>query len=86
MEVISQITLHFTPKIFLDFIFGYKTVLLIMLMGYVLHFLPHQIELKAEKFVTDASLAGKAAMMFCLIVLVIQIKSSGIQPFIYFQF
>ncbi len=85
-EVISQISLHFTPQIFLDFISGYKSVLLVMLMGYFLHFMPHRIELKAEKVVINMSLAGKAAMMVGLIALVIQTKSAGIQPFIYFQF
>ncbi len=85
-EVISQISLHFTPQIFLDFISGYKSVLLVMLMGYFLHFMPHRIELKAEKAVINMPLAVKAAMMVGLIVLVIQTKSAGIQPFIYFQF
>jgi len=31
-------------------------------------------------------MAGKVAMMVCLVILVIQTKSAGIQPFIYFQF
>lgn len=86
MEVISQITLHFTPQIFLDFITGYKLILLVMLMGYILHFIPHRFELKAEKMVINMPLTGKVAMLVGLIVLVIQTKSAGIQPFIYFQF
>ena len=85
-EVISQITLHFTPQIFLDFITGYKSILLVMLMGYTLHFIPHRIELRAEKMVINMPLTGKVAMMVGLIALVIQTKSAGIQPFIYFQF
>ena len=86
MEVIAQITLHFTPQIFLEFVAGYKSVLLVMLMGFILHFLPHKVERKAEQIIIDAPLAGKVAMMLCLVLLVIQVKSAGIQPFIYFQF
>lgn len=55
-------------------------------MGYFIHFLPHRIELKAERVVINMPIAGKVAMMVCLIFLVIQTKSAGIQPFIYFQF
>lgn len=86
MEVIAQITLHFTPQIFLEFVAGYKSVLLVMVMGFILHFLPHKVEMKAEQIIIDAPLAGKVAMMLCLVLLVIQVKSAGIQPFIYFQF
>jgi alginate O-acetyltransferase complex protein AlgI len=85
-QVISQIWGHFNPGVFADFVVGYRTVLLVMLMGYLLHFIPHSIELKAEQTVTGFSMAGKALLMVALIVLVIQTKAAGIQPFIYFQF
>ena len=86
MEVISQISLHFTPQIFFDFIVGYRSILLVMMMGYILHFMPHRVELRTEKMVINMPMAGKVAMMVCLVILVIQTKSAGIQPFIYFQF
>jgi alginate O-acetyltransferase complex protein AlgI len=85
-QVISQILTHFNPGVFGDFVAGYRTVLLVMLMGYVLHFIPHTVELKAQETVTRLSLTGKVALMVAVIVLVIQTKAAGIQPFIYFQF
>jgi hypothetical protein len=57
-----------------------------MLVGYVLHFLPKRIELSFQQTITDMHFVLKAAWMVAIIVLVIQIKSSAIQPFIYFQF
>ena len=84
--VISQIALHFNPGIFFSFITGYKTVLLVMLMGYILHFTPKNIELDAREWVYRMPLAAKVAIMTALVVLVIQVKGSDIQPFIYFQF
>jgi alginate O-acetyltransferase complex protein AlgI len=85
-QVIRQITLHFTPQIFGAFIEGYRVALLLMALGYCLHFVPHSIELRAQNAVTNMPLAGKAALMVALIFLIIQTKSAGIQPFIYFQF
>ena len=85
-NVISQIATHFSPGIFLDFIHGYRSILLVMLLGYMLHFIPRQFELKSMEWLTDIPLGVKLAMMVAVIVLVIQVKSSEIQPFIYFQF
>ncbi len=85
-EMIDQIVNHFTPSIFFDFIVGYKAITFLMLIGFVLHFMPGSTEKKAEAWVTKLPLYGKALVLVSIIVLVIQTKSAGIQPFIYFQF
>jgi hypothetical protein len=85
-QMIWQIAAHFSPQVFGDFVTGYSTVLWLMVLGYVLHFLPHSLELKAEQFVTAMPMAGKVALTVAIIVLVMETKSAGIQPFIYFQF
>jgi D-alanyl-lipoteichoic acid acyltransferase DltB (MBOAT superfamily) len=85
-DVISQIAFHFTPSIFFDFIAGYKNILMVMMVGYFLHFIPKHIEQKAQGIVMDLPLSAKVAMMVSIIVLVIQVKSANVQPFIYFQF
>jgi alginate O-acetyltransferase complex protein AlgI len=59
---------------------------MLMVIGYLLHFIPREAELAAQETITSMPLAGKAAFMLSVIILVIQTKSSGIQPFIYFQF
>jgi hypothetical protein len=78
--------MHFTPSVFVDFIVGYRTVILLMLLGYILHFIPKKIETKSIQWFTNISLVGKTAFLLAIIVLVMQTKSAGIQPFIYFQF
>jgi D-alanyl-lipoteichoic acid acyltransferase DltB (MBOAT superfamily) len=85
-EILNQIFFHFSFSLFADFIAGYKVVMMLMVIGYLLHFLPRDAELAAQETVTSMPLAGKAAFMISVIILVIQTKSSGIQPFIYFQF
>ncbi len=86
MGMIRQIVFHFNPQIFFAFITGYKPVLLMMLIGYSLHFIPKSVELKTENIVTNLPLLLKVSFMILVILLVVQFKSSEIQPFIYFQF
>jgi alginate O-acetyltransferase complex protein AlgI len=85
-EILSQILHHLSPQIFFEFIAGYKAVMVLMVLGYALHFVPSTIEFKAQQTITKMPLAWKAAFMLTIIILVIQTKSAGIQPFIYFQF
>lgn len=85
-QMINQIVNHFSLEIFFEFISGYKAVVLLMLLGFILHFMPGSTEKKAEVWVTNLPLYGKALVLVSIIILVIQTKSAGIQPFIYFQF
>lgn len=85
-EILNQIFFHFNLSVLGDFLVGYKGVLMLMAIGYILHFLPREAELAAEETITTMPLAGKAAFMISVIILVMQTKSAGIQPFIYFQF
>jgi len=85
-SVIERITMHFTPGIFPAFVTGYRNILLVMLMGYMLHFIPRKYETMAMDRIVEMPLAGKVAFVVAAIVLVIQVKSAGVQPFIYFQF
>ena len=85
-EILNQIFSHMNLGLLPEFFAGYRVVLMLMAIGYLLHFIPREAELAAQETITNMSLAGKAAFMISVIILVIQTKSSGIQPFIYFQF
>ena len=85
-DILRQILYHLNPQIIFEFIAGYQGVMFLMLIGYVMHFVPRKIEFAFQERITEMSLAYKAAFMLLIIVIVIQTKSAGIQPFIYFQF
>ena len=57
-----------------------------MLLGYLLHFMPQSLSDKTKDLVTRSPLVVKALLIVIVIFIVIQIKSSDVQPFIYFQF
>lgn len=85
-EILTQITTNFHPEIFTQFVSGYKTVCVLMLMGYLFHFIPKRVENRLQDVVTRSPLVVQAFMLAVAIFIVIQFRSAGVQPFIYFQF
>ena len=90
MEVVKvmlvQITTSFHGEIIPDFIKGYPYVLMLMALGFFLHFVPSKFEESTQQLVIKSPFVLKIAYLIIIVLVVIQIKSSEIQPFIYFQF
>lgn len=85
-EVLTQIFTNFHPEVFIQFVTGYKGVFALMVIGYVLHFMPKSAENVLQEAVTRSPLLVQALMLILAIFVVVQFKSAGVQPFIYFQF
>ncbi|MCM1313283.1 MAG: MBOAT family protein [Bacteroides sp.] len=84
--MINQIFTHFQPQIFGQWIESYWAVGSLMLLGYALHFLPSSLSFSVRRMVIRMPLICQALLIVVVIFIVIQIKSSDVQPFIYFQF
>ena len=69
-----------------EIISGYKEVYIIILAGYLLHFTPKKVEDLYRNFLLKLPLIAKVAFLVLVIWLIIQVKTSQIQPFIYFSF
>ena len=85
-EMLRQIFTNFHPEVFMQFVSGYKGVFALMVIGYVLHFMPKRSEDVLREIVTRSPLLIQAAILAIAIFIVVQFKSAGVQPFIYFQF
>ena len=85
-QVIGQIFFDFRPEIFPSFVMGFKVVLAVMLLGYILHWLPENIREKVKNKFIFSSVYAKALVIVFLVFLIYQTQSSDLQPFIYFQF
>jgi D-alanyl-lipoteichoic acid acyltransferase DltB (MBOAT superfamily) len=85
-EILTQITRHFHPEVLEQFVVGYKNVLILMAAGYLFHFMPKRFELAIQGLVTRSPLWLQALLLASVIFVVVQMKSAGVQPFIYFQF
>lgn len=84
--VIAQMTGSFDISLIPDVLSGYSNVALLMVFGYVLHLLPRRIDAAAEERLASSPLIVKSLVLAATIYIVIQVRSAGIQPFIYFQF
>ena len=86
LAMIRQIFSSFHPELFVQVINGYREVFALMFLGYVLHWCPDSWQETASRLVTRMPLLCKAFVFIALAYLVLQVKSSDVQPFIYFQF
>lgn len=85
-SVFYRIFTNFHASLFMQWVEGYGSVVVVVLLGYVSHFLPDRVEQTCSDRLVYSSLPVKAALLAGVIFLVIQVKSSEILPFIYFQF
>jgi alginate O-acetyltransferase complex protein AlgI len=84
--MLRQIFTDFHPELFSQIVIGYKYVFAIMLFGFVSHFLPDRWQEGIIAGLRHCNIAVYAMLIVAVIFIVIQVKSSTIQPFIYFQF
>jgi len=85
-DVFIQIFTNFHANVFLQWLTSYAGVAFLMGIGFTLHFLPLSWNRNALTLVTRLPLILQALLVAALIWIVIQVKSSEVQPFIYFQF
>jgi alginate O-acetyltransferase complex protein AlgI len=82
----NQILHNFNAHLIWDVIVGYKWVMSMILVGLILHWLPQDTKDKFKNFFIESSDTVKIAMSVVIVFVIIQFISSGLQPFIYFQF
>lgn len=86
MQMIGQICSNFNPQLLPQFLEGYPLVSALMVGGFVLHFLPTSWNGKAESLAGRTPLPVQAITLALMIFIVVQVKGSEVQPFIYFKF
>ena len=87
LQVINNIgQLTFEPQNWKAIVLGYKNVFLLMLFGYVWHFLPEVITDKMKLVFDNTPLLIKAIILGFVYWIVYATAVAGSQPFIYFQF
>lgn len=65
---------------------GYQNITILLVLGFLWHFVPQRIQDLQLKFFHRIPLLGKAAIFAAVIWLISATATSGVQPFIYFQF
>jgi len=84
--MLHQIFHNFHAAAIPQVVSGYAGAFALIAAGYLLHLMPSTVDRAAERIVANAPLVLQILMAAAMIWCVMQIKSSDIQPFIYFQF
>ncbi len=84
--MLNQITQHFNWNMVAQIIISYKNVFSLIVLAFIIHWLPVNIkDFYKNNFIKTPYLV-KAFIVVIIIFILFQVKSSEIQPFIYFQF
>lgn len=86
LTMMNKIFFEFHPELFLQFVSGYPVVVAMIVLGYVLHYLPEKWNIGTSALVSRSPFIMQVLYMIIIILIVIQVKSSEVQPFIYLQF
>ena len=84
--MLMQIINRFWASPFLEIILGNRNVVMIMLVGMAVHLLPEQLKARYRKGFAEAPLMLMFGMTLGAIGVAYLGMTSGLQPFIYFQF
>ena len=86
ITMLEQIATNFHPELLGQLLTGYWQVMALIALGYVLHFAPDAVEWRLRRAFVKLPTWTYFVALVLMVVLVMQVKSSDIQPFIYFQF
>lgn len=86
LNLLTQIFTSFHGELWSQLFDGYWKVFILIALGFVMHFMPDRYETKLCNCVIQMPFAAKIMMVVMFIYIVVQVKGSAVQPFIYFQF
>jgi D-alanyl-lipoteichoic acid acyltransferase DltB (MBOAT superfamily)/lysophospholipase L1-like esterase len=84
--IIRQITENFSPGSYITFLSAYSSVLLLIVTGYFVHFLPERIKESYRGIFIRIPVVAQLAVIMVIAVLLYQMRTTDVMPFIYFRF
>jgi D-alanyl-lipoteichoic acid acyltransferase DltB (MBOAT superfamily) len=85
-QMINRILSPIDTSLIPNMILSYKEVFGIILLGFILHWLPDNLKEKYRGWFIRSPLAVKIITILLVVFIIYQVKSAAIQPFIYFKF
>lgn len=84
--ILRQIFTNFNASAFLPLATAYSTVFGVMLLGYIIHFIPKSYQYFSEGILSKATIVGRVAILLIFIWIIIQVKQADQVMPIYLQF
>ena len=85
-EMLYQLLFDFRWSLFSDVFYGYYKVIFVIVLGFLIHFIPEKYKLWYRGKFAKASVYLQLIICFFVVFIIYQIASTSLQPFIYFQF
>jgi len=85
-DLLNQIANNFGMAQVPEMLTAYWKVFAVIVLGFVLHWLPGRIKEKGMNWFIARPIYQKAILSAVLVVIIYQAVSAGLQPFIYFRF
>lgn len=85
-DMATQIFTNFHPEIAPQFVEGYLLIVLAIAFGFLIHFVPENWTVRLKSFFGAMPLVIQAVILAIVIVLIIQVRSSEIVPFLYLKY
>jgi alginate O-acetyltransferase complex protein AlgI len=86
LVMLRQIIQNFSPGSYLTVLPAYGNVFVLMLAGYIIHFLPERVKEAYRGVFINMPLAGQFIVIMAVAVVLFQVRTTEILPFIYFRF
>lgn len=86
LMMLKQIAENFSPGSYASLISAYSGVLVVMAAGYLIHFLPENVREAYRGIFIRIPLAVQLVLVMFLAVILIQMRTTEVMPFIYFRF
>lgn len=84
--MLDRIFNSFQPELIPQVLVGFKWPMIVMLLGYIIHWLPAPTKLSYQQAFIAAPAPVKVAASLITVFFIYQILSADLQPFIYFAF
>jgi D-alanyl-lipoteichoic acid acyltransferase DltB (MBOAT superfamily) len=85
-QMINQIINHFEADMIPRMIASYQEIFAIIAVGFILHWLPANFKERYRGWFIKMPMPVKLLGIILLVIIIYQVKSAAIQPFIYFKF
>ncbi|MCC6371486.1 MAG: MBOAT family protein [Bacteroidia bacterium] len=85
-NLLERMNLHMGLNLFWNVMMGYNKVFLLIVVGYLFHWIPENIKEKYRQWFASRSFAAMGFIAVLIIFVIYQLMSGEMQPFIYFQF
>jgi alginate O-acetyltransferase complex protein AlgI len=84
--MLRQIAENFSPGSYSTVLPAYGNVFIMMAVGYTIHFLPERVKESYRGVFIKTPLIAQLAVIMLIAVILYQMKTTEIMPFIYFRF